>query len=34
MVFAAQLGREHQVGYSRIKSPGGDLSFEFSFHLF
>ena len=25
-VFAAQLGREHQVGHSRIRSLGGDLS--------
>ena len=27
MVFTAQLGQEHQVGYPRIRSPGGDLSF-------
>ena len=32
MVFTAQIGREHQVGYPRIRSPGGDLSFlSFSF---
>ena len=26
MVFTAQLGQEHQVGYSRIRSLGRDLS--------
>ena len=32
-VFTAQLGQEHQVGYSRIRSLGGDfslLSFPFT----
>lgn len=24
-VFATQLGQEHQVGHSRIRSLGGDL---------
>ena len=33
-VFAAQLGWEHQVGHSRIRSLDGDLSFDFFFHLF
>ena len=27
MVFIAQLGQEHQVGYPRIRSLGRDLSF-------
>ena len=26
MVFTTQLGQEHQVGYSRIRSLGRDLS--------
>ena len=28
------IGWEHQVGHSKIKSPGGDLSFEFPFTCF
>ena len=32
MVFTAQIGREHQVGYPRIRSLDRDLSFlSFSF---
>ena len=27
MVFTAQLEREHQVGYPRIRFPGRDFSF-------
>ena len=34
MVFTAQLGQEHQVGYCRVRFLGGDLSLEFSFPYF
>ena len=31
MVFTTPLEHKHQVGYCRVRSLGGDLSFEFSF---